>query len=59
LTIGGHANTAPAWNEAGSQVVFQTNRDGDDEIYWMTSDGSLQTNLTANASADGAPDLEH
>ena len=44
----------------GSQVVFQTNRDGNTEIYKMNADGSEQTNLSrhpaADANADWSPD---
>ena len=39
-----------------AQIVFETNRDGDFEIYVMYIDGSEQTNLTNNPAAyDIAP----
>ena len=59
LANAGAIDGAPFWNAVGSQIVLQTNRDGNDEIYQMTSDGSFQTDLTTNGTADGAPDLEH
>lgn len=36
-------------------IVFVSNRDGNNEIYSMRSDGSLQTRLTTSPSADNAP----
>ena len=59
LTNAGAIDGVPFWNAVGLQIVLQTTRDGNDEIYRMTSDGSLQTDLTTNGTADGAPDLEH
>ena len=40
---------------ANGQIAFQTNRDGNDEIYTMNYDGSDQTNRTNNAAADRSP----
>ena len=37
------------------QIVFQSNRDGDHEIYIMEQDGSNQRKLTSNESADNYP----
>ncbi len=58
-TNAGAIDGAPFWNAVGAQIVLQTNRDGNNEIYRMTSDGSFQTDLTTNGTVDGAPDLEH
>jgi Tol biopolymer transport system component len=38
------------------KVAFASNRDGDDEIFVMNSDGSGQQQLTANAATDTRPD---
>ena len=37
-------------------IVFQSNRDGDKEIYVMNGDGSGLTNLTDNLADDVSPD---
>ena len=53
LTPGG----APAqsfvgdWSPDGSQIVFQSSRDGNFEVYKMNADGSDEVNLTDNAVA--------
>ncbi len=44
---GGNTNT----------IVFVSNRDGNNEIYRMRSDGSSQTRLTNNAGTDSAPNI--
>ncbi len=36
-------------------IAFVTNRDGNEEIYWMAADGSMQENLTNNRATDGHP----
>jgi Tol biopolymer transport system component len=36
-------------------IVFSSNRDGNNEIYRMSSDGTLPTNLTINAASDTTP----
>jgi dipeptidyl aminopeptidase/acylaminoacyl peptidase len=38
------------------KVAFASNRDGDDEIFVMNSDGSGQQQLTANTATDTRPD---
>ena len=37
------------------RIVFETDRDGDHEIYVMNADGSNQVNLTNNPALDAAP----
>ena len=49
---------APAWSPDGSQIAFQTDRDGNWEIYMMNADGSGQVNLTNNAADDQYPYLQ-
>ena len=43
-------STPGSWSPDGSQIVFQTNRDGNFEVYKMNADGSNQVNLTNNAT---------
>jgi Tol biopolymer transport system component len=52
LTTG---DSRPHYSPNGSQIVFQSNRDGQSEIYVMNADGSAQTRLTNNPAADTAP----
>jgi len=39
------------------RVVFHTNRDGNDEVYVMSADGTSQTNLTNNPATDMVGDI--
>jgi serine/threonine protein kinase len=48
----------PAWSPDGQWIVFTSDRDGNPEIYIMTSVGLLQTNLTQNAARDMQPDWQ-
>ena len=48
----------PAFSPAGTQIAFQTNRDGNNEIYVMNSDGSSPTRLTNNPALDSTPDWQ-
>ena len=43
--------TSPLWGK----IVFDSNRDGNWEIYTMNSDGTNQTRLTFNEVIDGCP----
>ena len=45
----------PSYSPDGTQIAFQTNRDGNNEVYKMTSSGASQTRLTNNSANDGAP----
>lgn len=51
----GMTNSFPQWSPEGSQIVFQSNRDGNEEIYIMNADGSGQTRLTFNRAVDVMP----
>lgn len=40
---------------ANGKIVFESNRDGNSEIYVMNADGTAQTNLTNNPAVDSKP----
>ena len=39
MTVGGR-NRFPAWTRDGTRIAFQSNREGDDAIFWQRADGS-------------------
>ena len=45
----------PTWSPDGSQIAFRSQRDGNDEIYIMNSDGTCQVNLTNDPADDWSP----
>ena len=51
----GTADSRPRYSPNGSKIVFQSNRDGQPEIYVMNSDGTGQARLTNNPASDTAP----
>jgi erythromycin esterase-like protein len=48
-------NTSPSWSPDGRKIVFRSNRDGNNEIYVMNTDGSGQINLTEHQASDTDP----
>jgi Tol biopolymer transport system component len=46
----------PSWSPTGSHLAFTTSRDGNQEIYKVTADGTTATRLTNNAASDVQPD---
>ena len=46
ITFSNAFDRDPAWSPDGNYIVFGSNRDGNDEIYVMTSTGDNQTRLT-------------
>jgi TolB protein len=54
ITTGASARH-PSWSPDGSRMVFESFRDGNNEIYVMNADGSGQLNITNNAANDKEP----
>jgi dipeptidyl aminopeptidase/acylaminoacyl peptidase len=46
------ADWLPRWSPDGLHILYETNRDGDSEIYWVDADGRGTRNMTAEASAN-------
>jgi TolB protein len=54
--LSGLENTYPAWSPDGSQIVFESTRDGPDaDIFLMNADGTGVVQLTRNEVADSTP----
>jgi dipeptidyl aminopeptidase/acylaminoacyl peptidase len=51
----GSVNNEPSWSPDMTKLAFQSNRDGNFEIYVMNSDGSGVTRLTSNTTNDLFP----
>ena len=47
--------TATAGAPAAAKIAFESDRDGNYEVYVMNADGSGQTNLTNNPAMDASP----
>jgi TolB protein len=45
----------PSWSPDGNRIAFQSNRDGQYDIYTVRADGSDLRRLTNDRSTDGAP----
>ena len=48
-------NFDPDWSPDSRRIAFNSNRDGDDEIYVMNADGSNVTQLTHNSNGNWWP----
>ena len=55
LALVAPSTAAASFPGANGKIAFQTNRDGNSEVYAMNPDGSAQTNLTNNSAADVSP----
>jgi TolB protein len=56
LTHNRWLDAAPAWSGDGTRIVFYSNRDGDDEIYWMQAKRNTTAHqLTHNSLSDQFP----
>ena len=51
----GSGDWRPRYSPNGAKIVFQSNRDGNAEIYVMNADGTGQTRLTNNPAYDSNP----
>ena len=45
----------PAWSPDGTQIAFQSNRNGNFDIYVMAADGANPINLTNHPAEDRGP----
>jgi Tol biopolymer transport system component len=45
----------PAWSPDSKKIAFESERDGNKEIYIMEANGSMQTRLTNNTAYDASP----
>ncbi|MBN1889811.1 MAG: PD40 domain-containing protein [Thermoflexales bacterium] len=52
LTDDPAVDSGPAWSPDGKYIAFESNRDGNDEVYVMYADGATPTRLTENPAAD-------
>jgi Tol biopolymer transport system component len=52
------SNDFPAWSPDGLEIAFDTNRDGDNEVYTMKADGTLQIAVSGSPAFDGVPDWQ-
>jgi uncharacterized repeat protein (TIGR01451 family) len=48
----------PAYSPDGTKIAYESDRDGNNEIYVMNADGSGQTRITYNPTYDGKPDWQ-
>jgi dipeptidyl aminopeptidase/acylaminoacyl peptidase len=55
LTSTAALNNMPTWCPSGDQIVFTSDRDGNENIYIMSADGSGQMALTADPGEDTTP----
>lgn len=49
----------PTVSASDGKIVFQSGRDGNNEVYIMNADGSGQTRLTNNPASDTQPAISH
>jgi TolB protein len=49
------SDSSPAWSADGRHIAFETNRDGNREIYLMDVDGANLINITNYPADDTSP----
>jgi Tol biopolymer transport system component len=55
LTTAAGGNSEPFYSPDGTKIVFESSRDGDENIYVMNSDGTNQVRLTDNSGDEREP----
>ena len=55
LTHGPGINTSPSYSPDGSQIVFESDRGGGQQIYIMNADGSDQHRISFGDGRDATP----
>ena len=55
LTVNNWFGASPAWSPDGTRIAFESDRDGELEIYTMRSDATDVRQLTLNDAWDGSP----
>jgi len=55
ITTNSSSETQPSWSPNGDYIAFVSDRNGNNEIYVMKSDGSDQTNITNHPDNDYYP----
>ena len=53
--ISNYFDIYPHWSPYGKNIVFASNKDGNEEIYIMNTDGSEMQRLTNNSAEDSQP----
>jgi hypothetical protein len=52
ITLNYHGDWLPSWSPNGLQLVYETNRDGNSEVYVVDADGRNTRNLTNHEAND-------
>jgi len=56
LVSGGVSDQRPAWSPDGQTIVFDSNRAGNRDLWYVSSSGGTPTQLTFNKKFDGQPE---